>query len=115
MEKQKNSDIEVEVKFHGVTADLLPDFEFSFYSEWHQDTVITCSKEGSELTNCVVKEPPVHHPPGWGTVVRCILENHNLKQGRLCVLVHIKWPDPTYKDGVRNDVYRQKLELMITS
>ena len=116
MEKQKNSDIEIAVKFEGVPAELLPDFEFEFYSEWHQTpNVVICSKTGNELVNCVVVEPPLEQrPPGWGTVVRCILENHNFKPGRLCVKAHIKWPDPSYKDGVRNDVYREKLDLVIT-
>ena len=114
MEKQKTSDLEVEALFEGSPADFLPDFEFSFYSEWHQDTVVTCSKTGSKLVNCVIKEPPVHqHPHGWGTIVRCIIEKHNFKPGRLCVLAHIKWPDPSYKDKVRDDVYREKLDLII--
>jgi len=46
-------------------------------------------------------------------MVKCMLEDHGLKPGRLCVSVHIKWNDPDYKDGVRDDVYRKKLPLII--
>jgi len=113
MERQQNSDIEVEVKFTGVTEELLPDFQFDFYTELHSENTYTCRKEGTELTHCVIEEPEIK-PPGWGTSVRCILENHNLKQGQLCVLVHIKWPNPDYKDGIRDDIYRKKLNLIIT-
>ena len=108
MEKQKNSDIEVLVKFNGIACvEDVPDFEFAFYTEMHKDETVVCSKAGGELVNCVIEEFPRY------CAVKCMLENHNLKPGRLCVLVHIKWPDPDYSDGVRNDRYRKKLDLII--
>jgi hypothetical protein len=112
MEKQLNSDIEVIVKFKGITSvEDLPDFEFAFYTELNQSTTYACSKEGWQLVNCAIKE--AQNPPKPYVEVKCMLENHNLKSGRLCVLAHIKWTDPDYEDGVRNDVYRQKLDLHI--
>ena len=109
MEKQLKSDIEVEVIFKGVSPERLPDFEFSFYTELHQSEIFTCSKEGGQFVNCVIEESE----DTTTTVVRCILENHDLKSGRLCVLAHIKWVDADYTDGVRNDIYRQKLNLIV--
>jgi len=108
MERQLKSDIEVEVAFRGITKELLPDFIFSFYSELQQEASYVCSKTGEELVNCIVNDGCTNC-----TVVKCILENHNLKSGRLCVLVHIKWPDLDYADGVRDDIYRKKLDLIL--
>ena len=112
MERQKNSDITVEAKFTGVPLEHLPDFVFQFYTELHQSETYTCSKTGGNYVNCVASEPEVK-PPGWGTVVRCIIENHNFKPGRLCVLAHIKWVDPDFEDGINNEIVRKKLELVI--
>jgi len=42
-----------------------------------------------------------------------MLERHRFKTGRLCVLAYIKWLDEDYKDGVRDDVYREKLDLYV--
>jgi hypothetical protein len=108
MEKTTNSDIEVAANFRGITlAEDVPDFEFSFYSELHSNTIYVCSKSGGELINCSIEEFSNF------CKVRCRLEGHSLPAGRLCVLAHIKWPDANYKDGIRNDIYRQKLDLII--
>jgi hypothetical protein len=112
MEKQKNSDIEVVAKFRGIaSAEDVPDFEFDFFSELHKNRTYRCSKAGSILVNCVIEERK-EHGDCW---VKCMLENHGLKHGRLCVQAHIKWPDVHYKDGVRNDIYVEKLGLIIAN
>jgi hypothetical protein len=115
MEKQKTSDIEVAVKFGGIaSAEDVPDFEFSFYTELHHRETYTCGKTGSKLMNCVVSE--IDSVGGMPYCeVKCMLENHNFKRGRLCVLAHIKWTDPDYKDGVKDDVYREKLDLYVNN
>jgi hypothetical protein len=114
MEKQKNSDIEIVVTFEGVaSAENVPDFEFAFYTELHQSETYICSKTGSNLVNCVIKESP--DPANAVCEIKCMIENHNLKLGRLCLLTHIKWPDSDYTDGVRNDMYRQKLDFYINN
>jgi hypothetical protein len=112
MEKQINSDIEVIAKFKGISsAEDVPDFEFDFFSELHKNRTFRCSKTGSVLVNCVVEERKEHGTPYCE--VKCMLENHGLRHGRLCVQAHIKWLDPDYKDGVRNDIYTEKLGLII--
>ncbi|MDR0206667.1 MAG: hypothetical protein LBI45_05365 [Bacteroidales bacterium] len=113
MEKQKNSDIEVEVKFRGMPIEQLPDFEFAFHTELHSKSTYMCSKSGNELVNCTISEVGANFPK-IDTTVKCIIENHNFMPGRLCVLVHIKWPDHDYADGVRNDIYREKLSLILS-
>jgi len=112
MERTTNSDIEVVVKFKGISSvEDVPDFEFAFYTEMHKDETVVCSKAGGAFVNCVVEEFPQFTLPYCQ--VKCMLENHNLKPGRLCVHAHIKWTDPDYSDGVRNDRYRKKLDLII--
>jgi hypothetical protein len=114
MEKQKNSDIEVVAKFKGIgSAEGIPDFEFQFYTELHQNETYTCSKTGDKLANCTVTAFPDLSHKLSECRVKCIIENHNFKPGRLCVLAHIKWPDRDFGDGVNNDMYREKLELYI--
>ena len=111
MEKQLNSDIEVEVIFRGVPLEMLPDFRFDFYTELHKDKTYTCSKEGGKRINCTTEG--CEAGPIVNTVVKCMIEKHEFLPGRLCVLAHIKWLEPDYADWVRNDIYRHKLNLIV--